>query len=455
MINNTRWMTYMEYLPIELKQSAEEGKDIKKYVDIINKTIALTDQQYSFEEREEKALDILNQIEKETIKPGYEFQEPDELKEIFLLRDEQHKKTYNVLSEDIKSKISGAWLGRCIGCLLGQPIEGWKRNRIVGFLKDTKNYPIKHFMSSDVDDEIIERYQVSNNGENAFCDTVTHWINNITDMPEDDDTNYTVIGLKVLELYGKHFDSENVAETWLTSLPMGHVSTSERVAYRNIGNLIDAPKCGWWKNPYREWIGAQIRGDIFGYVSPGNPEEAARMAWTDGRISHVKNGIYGEMFIAAMLAAAYCVTEPLDLINDGLGQIPSTSRLYKKGKEVLKMYQDGKKVDETIEWLHQNYSEDDEHQWCHTITNALVVAISLLYSEGDFEKALHIAIECGFDTDCNGATVGSIMGMLLGEEKIPENWKAGLTGVLRTGVAGFHQITINELVERTYKLISK
>ena len=58
MINNTRWMTYMEYLPIELKQSAEEGKDIKKYVDIINKTIALTDQQYSFEEREEKALDI-------------------------------------------------------------------------------------------------------------------------------------------------------------------------------------------------------------------------------------------------------------------------------------------------------------------------------------------------------------------------------------------------------------
>ena len=82
-------------------------------------------------------------------------------------------------------------------------------------------------------------------------------------MTEDDDTNYTVIGLKMMEIYGKEFTSDHVASVWMDSLPIVHVSTAERVAYRNIVNLIEPPRSGWWKNPYREWIGAQIRGDIF------------------------------------------------------------------------------------------------------------------------------------------------------------------------------------------------
>lgn len=36
-------------------------------------------------------------------------------------------------------KIYGAWLGRCAGCLLGQPVEGWRRARINGLLKETGN----------------------------------------------------------------------------------------------------------------------------------------------------------------------------------------------------------------------------------------------------------------------------------------------------------------------------
>ena len=274
-------------------------------------------------------------------------------------------------------------------------------------------------------------------------------------MPEDDDTNYTVIGLKILENHGTEFTSEDVAQMWITSLPMGHVSTSERVAYRNIGNLIDAPRCGWWKNPYREWIGAQIRADIFGYVSPGDPEKAAKMAWTDGRISHVKNGIYGEMFIAALLAAAYEERNLTVLIETALGQIPYTSRLYEAIRGILQDFSAGKTLDQAVRKLHDQWNEKDSHDWCHTITNAAAVTISLLYSEMDFEKALGLSMECGYDTDCNGATVGSIIGLMIGYTEIPEKWKSPLTGILKTGVSGFHQISIKELADRTCKIIGE
>jgi ADP-ribosylglycohydrolase len=344
-------------------------------------------------------------------------------------------------------------MGRCSGCLLGQPIEGWRQKRIEGYLRDTDNYPVRRYFSSDQPQEIIERYQISNNGENAFCDDITHWINNITIMPEDDDTNYTVVGLKVLEKHGFNFTSDHIAEMWLTSLPMGHVSTAERVAYRNIGNLVEPPRSGWWKNPYREWIGAQIRADIFGYVCPGDPEKAAALAWRDARISHVKNGIYGEMFVAAMLASAFSISDPTSIIRAGLSEIPKTSRLYRKVVQILERFEQGISFEDALEQLHNEYDERQSHIWCHTITNAVVVAIALLYGGMDFEKSIGLAMLCGFDTDCNGATVGSILGLVNGYDALPDQWTKPVGSLLRTGVSGFAQISIRELAERTFALV--
>ena len=86
---------------------------------------------------------------------------------------------------------------------------------------------------------------------------------------------------------------------------------------------IAPPHSATHRNPYREWIGAQIRGDFFGYAMPGRPGRAAELAWRDACISHVRNGIYGEMWVAAMVAAAAVTDDPRAVVAEGLAQVPA------------------------------------------------------------------------------------------------------------------------------------
>src|SRR5258708_32280147 len=129
-----------------------------------------------------------------------------------------------------------------------------------------------------------------------------------------------------MKRFGRASPSADVADFWLTDIPILHLCTAERVAYRNLCNLIPHPKSATFRNPFREWIGAQIRADFWGYAAAGNPELAAEFAWRDASVSHVKNGIYGEMWAAAMIAAAFVTDDTPTIIRAGLAQLPSRSR---------------------------------------------------------------------------------------------------------------------------------
>ena len=104
--------------------------------------------------------------------------------------------------------------------------------------------------------------------------------------------------------------------------------TAERVAYRNLLLGISAPGTATRHNPFREWIGAQIRTDVYGWVHPGDPAAAARAAWTDARLSHVRNGVYGAMAVAAMCATPSSPTAEAvdDVVATGLAVVPPESR---------------------------------------------------------------------------------------------------------------------------------
>jgi ADP-ribosylglycohydrolase len=193
------------------------------------------------------------------------------------------------------------------------------------------------------------------------------------------------------------------------------------------------PESASYRNPYREWIGAQIRADFFGYITPDDPKKGAELAWRDASISHVKNGIYGEMFVAAMLSASYVKKDIEDIIRTGMSQIPEKSRLYEGIKIVLDWRKEGITWEDAINRVHEKYDEKNMHHWTHTISNAIIVCIGLLYGECDFEKSIGIAVTAGFDTDCNCATVGSIIGFVLGSKALPEKWTNPLNNRLKSG----------------------
>jgi ADP-ribosylglycohydrolase len=221
------------------------------------------------------------------------------------------------------------------------------------------------------------------------------------------------------------------------------------VAYRNFINSVYPPESANFCNPFREWIGAQIRADFFGYITPGDPERGAEYAWRDASISHIKNGIYGEMLVAAMLSAAAVTGDIHQIIEAGLSQIPSKSRLTEKIRIVMEWEKEGISWEEALDRIHSIYDEKNAHHWCHTISNAMIVCTALLFGEMDFEKSLSIALLGALDTDCNAATTGSIVGMVLGASNLPEKWTAPLNDRLITGVAGFYDVKISEIAKKT------
>jgi ADP-ribosylglycohydrolase len=299
----------------------------------------------------------------------------------------------------------------------------------------------RYILHSDLDKVDLIKYKFGFHGS-CFADT-------IDGMPVDDDTNYTVLYQEIIEKYGRDFTPFDVSRAWLSYQPKDSYCTAERVAFCNFVKGYEPPESAIYKNPYREWIGAQIRADYFGYINPGKPELAAEMAWRDASISHTKNGIYGEMFVAAMLAVAAETNNIKDIILGGLAQIPHTSRLYEEIISVLSDFENGVSQSDCFNTIHKKYDEHSTHDWCHTISNAMIVAASLLYGGGDYGKSICMSVEVGFDTDCNGATVGSILGMANGIESIPEYWTKPINDTLHTSIFGADTVRISDRVKIT------
>lgn len=431
------WELYSEEMRVEYQQSFEEGLDVEKYKGLFEEIAKLPRGDVK-----EKLADAMFDLVRSTkIREDYKYNEPSTIDEIKALRKPHDIARVELDKEALEDKVLGAWVGRICGCLLGKPIEGCWKEHIWEMLKDNGNYPMTRYIRFDkFTDALKEKYPWLKG--RCFADKVQY-------MPFDDDTNYMVLAQELVARYGRDFKPLDVAHEWLDRQPKNSYCTAERVAFINFVKGFEPPASAQYKNAYREWIGAQIRGDYFGYINPQNPTLAADMAFRDASISHIKNGIYGEMWASAMIACAFSTSNMEDIVRGGLAEIPQTSRLYEQVEMVIDWYKAGLSKEECFKKIYEIWNDHNFHHWCHTISNAMIVTASLLYGEGDYTKSICMAVEAGFDTDCNGATVGSIVGITNGASGIGDEWKAPINDTLETTICGFAKVKISECAKKT------
>lgn len=438
------WMHYEKYIMIEYLQCKKEGlivDDLKPLCEYVGNNYGKIDVKQLGEDLERQ----LHSCKKDE---NFKYAEPSTYDEII---QELKPSTFikkELSNDDIKNHIKGAWIGRLAGCLLGKPLEGWRSHNIIKMLKETNNYPLSRYISKkDFSKELID---------SLWIDVNSFWIDNLKDASfNDDDTTYTVLALKNVLYWGRNFTSYNVLETWLRFLPMVITCTAERIAFRNAASGLLPPFTATHQNPYREYIGAQIRGDFYGYININNPKEAAKMAFNDASISHTKNGIYGEMFVSSLNAIAPCYDNMETIILKALEQIPYNSRFHEEIMLVINDYKNNVSEEDNRKNIQKRYNENIELEWGYVLSNAAIVAHGLLYGKNDFALSIGYAIMCGFDTDCNGATVGSVIGMFLGAKKIPSYWYESFKSKLYTSVEGYNLVDIETLVNETLKCLEQ
>jgi ADP-ribosylglycohydrolase len=426
------WVQPEDLVGHELRQAREEGKDVDA---IEERWFAAggrpapgrgASQEAASWSLRRLALDLLDELD--TLPRPLATEEPDTLEAILAAADPAPER------EPDRERIAGAWLGRAVGCVLGKPVENIPREGIRAIAQGTGNWPVTQWFTAEgLDPAVSERWPWNK------ASKPTSLAENIDGIAEDDDLNFTMLAVVLLERAGREFDALDVAKLWLDYLPPGRIFTAERVAMRNLLEAVQPPETATRRNPFREWIGARLRVDVYGWASLGDPALAARMAYEDARLSHTANGVYAAMFMAAAHSASLFESTAAACADVGLSVVPQQSRLAEAIRFARGL--DGE-WEGRVDALYERYGH---YHWVHAINNTALVAAAL-YAFDDFSPAIGAAVQGGWDTDTNGAAVGSIFGAL---RPIDERWSAPLHGRFSTSLPSFDGITLDELVART------
>jgi hypothetical protein len=381
--------------------------------------------------------------------------EPDDLAAIRALRpDGVRDLGWKPGEAELLDRLHGAWTGRATGCALGKPVEGMGMGRRDGKL--CGRIDIKRYLQNRGDWPLTDYFSGRDAGDGLkiWCEPSLR--ENIAYMEPDDDIHYSLVGLGVVEEHGPGFGWEHVARFWTERIPFAAICTAETqgiLNYWNRGGRQRGPGAATpaftrtWRNPYREWIGAQIRSDGWAFCCAGRPELAAEFAWRDASWTHVRNGIYGEMFCAAMQAAAFVEHDPRRLVAIGLGEIPRDCRLAQAVRRLVDEWIPASKDWESC--MERIEAAFPDMHVVHTINNALICVMALFYGRMDTRDTQAIAVMGALDTDCNGATVGSIVGAAAGRRAFRDDLATALHDTIRPNLIGFQQVTMADLAART------
>jgi ADP-ribosylglycohydrolase len=304
------------------------------------------------------------------------------------------------MNQEYYQKVYEGLLGKVIGVYLGRPFEGWLNKTI-----EEKFGEIDRFVADEMNKPLVVA---------------------------DDDISGTLVFFKTLADSGKFENAENIdfADNWLNYLIEhetvlwwgGYGVSTEHTAFINLKRGVLPPESGSSKlngKCVAEQIGAQIFIDAFGLATPGKPELAARLADKAARVSHDGEAVYGAIMQAVMVSIAFEEKDIHEVIRKALKFIPKDSVIAELYPFVYKLKKECKDWRATFKCIEEKYGY---HHFkggnCHMIPNHAVMAMAFIYSENDFHFSQLIVNTAGWDTDCNAANVGTVMGVLCGIEGI-------------------------------------
>ncbi|SMY09991.1 ADP-ribosylglycohydrolase family protein [Flavimaricola marinus] len=317
--------------------------------------------------------------------------------------------------ETLRAKIYAGLLGKTAGVRLGAPVEptAW-------------------------DHDLIR----------ATYGEITGYVRDYQNFAADDDTNGPYYFVRTLfdEL---EFTAEAAGRTWLDYIPDGHgmlwwggfgIST-EQTAFENLQNGIVPPRSGSIAQNgliSAEQIGGQIFSDCWGWVNPGDPAEAARMARIMGSVSHDGEALEGAAYVAAANAVAFD-TADIQAVHRMARAYVTDGTAYAAVIDAVAAFH----ASEPDDWracfamLEADFGYDKWTGVCHVIPNAGVVVLALLYGRGDMPRTIEIATMCGWDTDCNAGNAGSIAGIAQGVQRSWDKYRGPINDILiASGVTG-------------------
>ena len=298
---------------------------------------------------------------------------------------------------ELRDKIAGGWAGQMIGVSFGAPTEFRARGKI---------------LETELPRWTPERVSNSIGQDDLYVDMT------FAKVLDDKGLNATT------EDFGAMFREAKYG-LWHANL----------AARRNLKRGVPAKDSGTPRyNAHANDIDFQIESDFIGLMAPGLYQASNDIANRAGRVMNYGDGIYGGMFVSGMYAAAFFESDARKLVETGLACIPRKSPYGLLIADLLawsRQYPDDwKKVWQLLE------DKWDKNDPCpagalqpfniDAKLNGAYIALGLLYGDRDFGKTLEISTRAGQDSDCNPASAGGILGVVLGYKAIPEEWKGGI-----------------------------
>ena len=293
----------------------------------------------------------------------------------------------NLSWNEFCDKVYGCFMGKCIAGTIGAPYEGYKG------IMDVEYTP-----------ELFGQAQ-------AQSETIPN-----------DDLDLQVLWLDVIEKVGANFTSDDLAKAFYEKCPYapGEYATFKR----NYELGLKPPLTGSFNNNYYiEGMGAPIRAEIWACMAPGEPKLAAELAAKDACLDHQGESVIAEQYIAALEALAFTTKSDIRiLIVKALDYIDEKSKFYAMASKVIDLCSHSKDWKQILTLILRDYGHPD---CTNMFQNMGIILMALLLGAGNFITTVMLALNCGFDTDCTCATVGSIIGICEGAKNLNRKYKFG------------------------------